>query len=247
MAQIANDTPVPLWRLFWRMGGWVTLIFVAVLMVLTTISHSTLSLAKQFDAEGRETAAEIVDKRREVSTDSDGDQEITYYFDLRFDTYEGERVVVSRSVGSGAYYERDIGDSVAIWYLQSQPDTTELSRGENRTTSAITRWIALLFGIAALVAMWIPGRKAVAAVRARRYGARESAEITGIKPTSYTVNNRHRYRLTWREQSGRAGESLAYKEEQLDGFRPGAKITVYQGIKRAWWTGDVGERPGAQD
>ncbi|MGP6085564.1 hypothetical protein [Antarctobacter jejuensis] len=243
MATIADDKPVPLWRLFWRMGGWITLIFLVVLLVLTIISQSTLSLANRFDAEGRETAADLVDKRREVTTDSDGDEEITYYFDLRFETLEGDLVVVSRSVGSSEYHKREIGDRIPIWYLQSQPGTTELTRGENRSTSTVTRWIALIFGIGALIAIWIPGRKAVAAVRARRYGAREAAEILGTKCTNIKVNNRYRYRLTWKEQSGRVGESLAYKEEQLEGFRPGETITVYQGIQRAWWSGDVGERP----
>ncbi|MCA0954250.1 DUF3592 domain-containing protein [Mameliella alba] len=244
MARIADDQPVSIFRLFWRMGGWITLIFIALLLVLTLISHTTLNLANRFDQEGRETAADIVDKRREVTTDSDGDREVTYYFDLRFETHEGERVVVSRSVGSSLYHRHEIGERLPIWYLQSDPERTELNRGENRTTSIVTRWIALVFGLGALVAMWIPGRWAVAAVRARRYGARETAHVTGMKATNYRVNNKYRYRLTWKEASGRQGESLAYKEHQLEPYRPGQEIVVYQGIKRAWWSGDIGERPG---
>ncbi len=247
MANVADDKPVPLWRLFWRMGGWITLIFLLFLMILTFVSQATLSLAHRFDAEGRETAADLLDKRQVETTDSDGDREVTYYFDLRFETYEGEWVEVSRSVGSREYRAREIGDRIPIWYLQSQPGTTELDRGENRSTSTVTRWIALVFGIGALVAMWFPARWAVAAVRARRYGTRENAEVLGTKTTRYQINNRYRYRLTWKEKSGRVGESLAYKEEKLSGFQPGSKITVYQGIKRAWWTGDVGERPAARN
>ena len=78
-------------------------------------------------------------------------------------------------------------------------------------------------------------------------GARETARVTGTKRTNYRVNNRYRYRLTWEEQSGRHGESLAYKEHHLTPYQPGQEITVYQGIKRAWWSGDVGERPGTTD
>lgn len=247
MAQVAGDSPVPLWRLFWRMGGWLTLVFVLILCILTFISHLTLTLAHRFDAEGRETAADLLDKYQRVTTDSDGDREVTYYFQLRFETNRGEMIDLTRTVGSSLYRNNDIGDRVPIWYLESQPDRTEMRRGETRTASIITRWFALVFGIAALLAMWFPGRKAVAAVRARRYGARETARVTGTERTNYRVNNRYYYRLTWEEQSGRHGESLAYKEHQLTPYQPGQEIIVYQGIKRAWWTGDVGERPGASE
>ncbi|SMX36026.1 DUF3592 domain-containing protein [Maliponia aquimaris] len=242
MAKVAGSDPVPVWRLFWRMGGWVMLIFVVIVLVLTMVSQSTLSLAQRFDVEGRETTAEVTDKYERVSTDSDGDREVTYYFELRFDTQRGDTVGVTRSVGSSTYNDAAVGDRVPIWYLNSEPGTIELSRGENRTTSIVTRWIALGFGALMLAALWVPGRKAVAAARARRYGRRETAVVTGLKQTSYRVNNRHRYRLTWREDSGRIGESLAYKEDALDGYKPGDKITIYQGIQRAWWSGDVGER-----
>lgn len=246
MAQVAGERPVPLWRLFWRMGGWLTLVFVLFLLILTFISHFSLTLAEKFDIEGRETAAEVLDKYERVTTDSDGDREITYYFVLRYDTRRGNTVEITRSVGSSLYRQTDPETRIPIWYLESDPETIEVNRGENRTASVITRWIALVFGIAALVAMWFPGRKAVAAVRARRHGTRETAQITGVEPTNYRVNNRYRYRLTWKENNGRTGESLAYKEEQLDGYRRGDTITIYQGIKRAWWTGDVGERPGVK-
>lgn len=247
MAKLADDKPVPLWRLFWRMGGWITLIFLVFLGFLTFFSSLSLSLANRFDTEGRETEALVVDKYQTVTTDSDGDREVTYYFVLHFETNRALPVELDRSVGSGIYHKTAVNTRIPIWYLETEPDRIEVSRGENRSASVIMRWIALVFGIAALVALWIPARWAVAAVRARRYGARETATVTGTKATNYRVNNRYRYRLTWEEPSGRSGESLAYKEEQLDSFRPGDKITVYQGIKRAWWSGDVGERPGARD
>lgn len=242
MARLAGSDPVPIWRLFWRMGGWLALVFGLLFFVLTMISQSTLTLAERFDIEGRETAADLIDKYDRVSTDSDGDREVTYFLVLRFDTQAGKTVQVTRSVGRGTYRGTAVGDRVPVWYLESAPETIELSRGENRTNSIVARWLALLFGALTLVALWRPGRKAVAAARARRYGRRETAVVTGLAQTSYTVNNRHRYRLAWREESGRIGESLAYKEEDLHDYQPGQKITVYQGIERAWWSGDVGGR-----
>ena len=35
-----------------------------------------------------------------------------------------------------------------------------------------------------------------------------------------------------------------YPYDEIDSYPSGSEIAVYQGIKRAWWTGDVGERPG---
>ena len=243
MAKVAGERPVPLWRLFWRMGGWITLIFLLFLIVLTLFSVLSLRLAERFDVEGRETTAAVLDKYERVSTDSDGDREVTYYFVLQYETQAGQTIEIGRSVGSGLYRRTDIGTRIPVWYLESQPEKIEVSRGENRSASVLTQWFALAFGIGALVAMWFPGRRAVAAVRARRYGARETAQVTGLERTRYRVNNRYRYRLAWKEQNGRAGTSLAYKEVDLDGYRAGDRITVYQGIKRAWWSGDVGERP----
>jgi hypothetical protein len=225
------------------MGGWVMLIFIAFLLFLTFISSHSLELAHRFDTEGRETTALVLDLYEEYSTDSDGDTDTTYYAVLQFDTNRGDRIELDRSVDWNLYEDTEIGESLQIWYLTTEPDIIEIYRGENRSTSVFTRWIALFFGALTLIAFWIPGRRAVAAVRARRYGVRETAVVKGRIPTSYTVNNRYRYRLTWQEQSGRTGQSLAYKESELKGFKAGQEITVYQGIKRAWWTGDVGERP----
>jgi uncharacterized protein (DUF58 family) len=247
MAKIAGNTPVPLWRLFWRMGGWVALIFGGPFLVLTLISSLSLSLAQRFDAEGRETGARVVDRYETVSTDSDGDRTTTYSLVLTFKTNRGAEVTVTHSVGSNLYHSTEVGDFTGIWYLESAPDKTELNRGENRSLGIVTQTLALLFGLLWLAALWVPGRKAGAAVRARRYGARETAEVTGVTQTNWKVNNQFRYRLTWREKSGRTGESLGYPHALLRGYEPGSRITVYQGIKRAWWSGDVGERAEAPD
>ncbi len=228
------------------MGGWLALVFGASLLLLTVISNSSLGLAQRFDNEGREASAQVLDRYERVTTDSDGDRKVTYYLELRFETRQGEQITVTRSVGSSVYNRTTVGEVHRIWYLESEPDRIEVSRGENRSTATITRWVALIFGLLTLGALWIPGRKAVAAVRARRYGARETAVVTGLTRTSYRVNNRYRYRLTWREDSGRVGQSLAYREDELSAFPADTKITVYQGLKRAWWSGDVGERPEAK-
>ncbi|MDJ0822090.1 MAG: DUF3592 domain-containing protein [Paracoccaceae bacterium] len=243
MAKQIAQSPVPLWRLFLRMGGWISLIFLAPLLVLTFISAETLSIANRFDTEGRETTALLADKYYRESRDSDGDVTITYYLVLDFETRRGETMEVHRTVGKSDYNRLVQGDSMPIWYLESEPDRTEITRGQYRSGSAIAQYFALGIGLIFLTAFWYTGRNAVAAVRARRYGARESATVTGIKPTSITVGNERLYRLHWREASGRVGQSMVFRPSVLAGFASGDTITVYQGIKRAWWEGDVGPRP----
>jgi len=41
---------------------------------------------------------------------------------------------------------------------------------------------------------------------------------------------------------GREGQSLMHKAADVGGIRPGDTVGIYQGVKRAWWVGDVGER-----
>lgn len=242
MAKVAGSGPVPLWRLFLRMGGGFAVAFAVALVVLTLIADWQLGLAQRFEVEGRETVATVRDKYITESTDSDGDRTVSYYLVLDFVTDRGEQVGVDRSVDRAAFTRAAPGDTMPIWYLETEPNRTELRRGETLTGSRVAQWIGLLFGLLTLGCFWHSGRKAVAAVRARRHGAREVAQVTGIKETGVKVNNKSRYRLTWREASGREGESLMYPREEIDGYRAGSEIAVYQGIKQAWWVGDVGER-----
>lgn len=244
MAKVAGSDPVPLWRLFLRMGGWFALAFAVPMVILTLISNWQLEIAERFETEGREAVATVRGKYFTESTDSDGDRTVTYYLVLDFVTQAGEEMNINRSVGSGVYNRAKPGDTMPIRYLETEPDRTELRRGETLSGSRVAQGIGLLFGLLTLGCGWYAGRHAVAAVRARRFGARAVARVTGLKQTSVRVNGKPRYRLTWREASGREGESLMYPRDEIDGYPVGSGIEVYQGIKRAWWTGDVGERPG---
>lgn len=247
MAHVAQDHPVSFLRLFWRMGGWVTLICGVILLVFTLISHATLGLAERFDAEGLKATATVLDRTYTESVDSDGDKTTTYYLSIVFETDVGREVRLKPSVGSSLYDRTRIGDEIPVWYLQSDPSQIETRRGQNRSAATVTQVIGAVFGVVMLVALWVPGGRAVSALRARRYGRRDMAEVTGLKKTGWTVNKEHRYRLQWRDSAGRAGESLAYKQDRLTPYRVGSKVPVYQGLKRTWWEGDVGPSVHARD
>lgn len=247
MAHVAQDHPVSFFRLFWRMGGWLVLIFGSGFLLLSLVNHFAFGLAERFDAEGIETSAQVIDRYYTESVDSDGDKTITYYLEIDFKTNAGRPMRLKPSVGSALYNRTRIGDNIPVWYLQSDPSRIETRRGQNRSAATVTQIIGAIFGLLMLGGVWFPGSKAVSALRARRYGRRDMAEVTGLKQTRWKVNEQYRYRLQWRDSDGRNGESLAYRRDRLTPYRVGSKVPVYRGLRRTWWEGDVGPSVHARD
>ena len=235
--------PVPLFRLFWKMGGWMVLITGALLVLFTLISQSNLKTARRFEAEGRSTVALITDKEKTVRRDSDGNDKVSYWLTFEFVTGLGQAITVRQSVGRGQYNSLKQGDELPLFYLASEPGKVELTQGSHREGARVTQWIALIAGLVWLAALWIIGGWAVSAVRARRFGPRKEAMVQEIKRTNLKINNQPRYRLVWRDKEGREGQSLLHRHSVLDSLRPNDIIHIYQGPKQSWWVGDVGERP----
>lgn len=242
MVLIIPRYPVSFLRLFLKMGGWIVLVLGVVLLVLTLISHFNLKTAKRFDEEGRRAVALISEKEKIVSRDSDGDRQTSYYLTLEFTTHKRREMSVRRSVGGSKYRSVQEGGEIVLYYLASEPETTELTQGSHRKGSRITQTIALIDGLVCLAVIWVIGGWAVSAVRARRFGARQEAVVQEIKRTGVKINNQPRYRLVWRDNKGREGQSLLHRASDLDSLKSNDIIHIYQGIKRSWWVGDVGER-----
>ncbi len=242
MARQAASRPVPLWRLFLRMGGWISFIFAAGSIAITLIANLQTTLADRFDAEAVETVATVADKYTETSTDSDGDTTVSYYFDMAFDTRTGARMRVSHSFSRARYNATGIGDTLPLWYLPSEPDRFEMERGAYRSSAGIAQVIGLVNGVIFLVLFWFPARWAVEAVRARRYGERMQAKVTRHHRTGVRINNKPRYRLVWQGADGREGKSMLHAYDTLQAHPVGSTVAVYQGLKRSWWEGDTGAR-----
>lgn len=244
MTQDDHLPPVSLFRLFWKMGGWIVLAIGAMLLVITMAGHFTFKAAQRFAGEGLPAVAVVTEKYTTESRDSDGDRTVTRWLTLEFVTQRGRPIEVTDSVSSSEYRRAAEGQEFDLLYLRSDPTQVELTEGSNAKTARVTQIIALIVGLIWLGALWWIGRWAVEAVRARRYGAREEAHVTEVRRTNVKVNNRSRYRLIWRDADGREGQSLLHKPENLDMFSNGAPITIYQGLKRPWWAGDIGDRDG---
>ena len=233
--------PVSILRLFLKMGGWFVIGLGATLLMLALVGQMFFALAQRFDVEGRQAVAIVTEKYITESTDSDGDRTITHWLMLDYATEAGEDISTTQSVSSDEYTQAKKGGEIELWYLQSQPERIEITRGSNARGARVVRIILLILGAAWLGFFWVVGRWVVEAVRTRRYGAVEQAEVTEVAPTSVRINNRPRYRLKWRDAQGRVGQSLMRRAEDLETYPCGAKIRIYQGLKRAWWAGDIGD------
>ena len=242
MTSEALLSPVSMWRLFLKMGGWFVVGLGVPLLVMALIGQMMFVTAKRFEAEGRHTLALVTEKYITESTDSDGDKTITRWLDLEFTTQAGERIAMSKSVDKAEYHRAIEGEEIDLWYLESAPQKVEITRGSNARGARILQIVMMVLGAIWLGLFWVVGRWVVEAVRARRYGTFETAEVTEVFRTSVRVNNRPRYRLTWRDGQGREGKSLLHKAEELEGFGPGTPVRIYQGLKRSWWAGDIGDR-----
>lgn len=230
-------------RLFLKMGGWFPLIIALPLLVVTLIGQLSHNTAQRFEEEGLSATAEVLSKFYTESTDSDGDTTRTYWFTLSFTTQSKQVIITKRSVNSSEYRSAKMGDELEILYLRSDPEVTEVTHGSHAYGAKVAQIILLVIGVIWLGLLWVTGRWTVEALRARRYGSREEAVVQEIHKTNVRVNNRPRYRLIWTDSNGKEGKSLMRKWADVDQFQRGDRIVIYQGLKRSWWVGDIGDRP----
>ena len=228
--------------LFWRMGGYGVLICAALWLILTIPAHFSETLAARFERSGVVTFGEVVDRRHEVSTDSDGDESHSYYLTLRFDAASAGVIQREVSVGSGVYAASPMGEAVELRFLPDDPDAIEVPVGKTAGTAWWLMRIGAVFGIAALIMLWFFGKRATLAYKTRRDGQALVAEVIEVRSTSVTVNDEPQARLVWRDETGAVGESLMRGVSQLRSLGPGTKINVYRFGDQMWWQGDVGPR-----
>ncbi|MCC1493366.1 DUF3592 domain-containing protein [Cognatishimia sp. F0-27] len=239
---VDHRPPVAIWRLFWRLGGWAATI-PAALCVFITMGAATLKVqADRFDASAIETTAEVTDRHRTEVADEDGGTEITYELALVFPMQGGHEMHVLHPVDAAVFEAQTVGTTLPVWYLPDAPETIEITRGETRFGARLAQAVALVLGLATLITGWLPARRAVDAVRARRYAERQTARITSHDRTAWEENGKPRYRISWQSEEGRIGQSMLRSAADLRDFPIGTPITVFKGLRRDWWINDVGDR-----
>ncbi|WP_428515492.1 hypothetical protein [Roseovarius sp.] len=236
---IVNQSPGVV-RLFFRIGGKDFLLGMVIVIVMTVVSYSQLITAHRFATEGIKTVAQVEraytsERRRDGRTVTD------YHLDLRFATENGGGVAVSEKVGRDLYERASARETLDLWYLPSEPETVELVPDSFRNKGRMAQWFALLMGVLWLGILWFSGRKAVAGYLGRQHGRKGKGTVLRVDRIQ-TRKEGNWYRLVWRDDAGREAKSLKYRAGRLDGYGPGATLTVYHGPKRSWWAGDVGVR-----
>lgn len=236
-----------------RVGGAISIVFAGL-----TISSALLSILLSPSSEGdtwRATTATVesltVETTGAASEDTTNER---YIFVLRGTTDAGEPIAQRMNLSSRnveRYGDLTEGDTLPIRYTLEEPRQVRLGTGSRaQREGLVMQGISLLFGGVTLFALWASGQHAVAAVRARRYGRREMATVTGLRKAEIMGNEvrrqrKNQYRLTWREADGREGASLMAPRDAFADIPVGEEIAIYKGKKHAWWVGDVGERPDA--
>ncbi|SLN13752.1 hypothetical protein ROA7450_00217 [Roseovarius albus] len=241
--QIAQKPPSVL-ALFLKMGGWFVLALGGLILLFSVVGQNNFKTAERFESEGLMAQAEVVKKYTSEHREPDGDIEITYRLVVQFTPTGSDVVTVDRSAPKSIYDNVEEGGRVKLFYLPNQPKKVELVRGASRAGATFLSRLSLVLGIVWLGALWVVGRWAVAGVRARRFGRREEALVSGVKQSLLTINGRPRFRLVWVDSQGREGVSLLHLWPEVEHYKAGDRVGIYHGIKWTWWVGDIGERTG---
>lgn len=235
-----QTSPKSWFRLFMRFGGWVAIILGVLLIIMTLVAESRLWMADQLDADGRHARAVVMDKRTEVSIDSDGDRSTEYFMTFRYKTRDGG-MEAEVEVDETFYWDVAKEDEHVIRYLRTSPETIEYKDGYYRRSGIVFRTIGLVLGIAGLAGLWFFGGKASRAIRARRFGEKRLATVTEIAETNVEINEKRQARLVWVEDDGQTGRSLMRDERYLSArYKAGDKIVVFRLGDDVHWEGDVG-------
>lgn len=234
--------PPDVLRLFLRMGGWGVIILGVLVLIVSLLSASRLSLAREFERDGRLTRAEVVQKFVRIQTSADGGQTYGYFVRFGFDTPDGQRIQVQRALQFEDFELIDEGQSLDLRYLPDDPETILLASDAYKEGGTALRRIALVGGLVWLWSLWRVGGWAVDAVRAREYGVSEEVEVVKVQRTAVRMNRQRLFRLVWRDAAGHQDHSMLNWRKVVARFRPGDRIEVYRGSRHMWWPGDVGDR-----
>ncbi|MDJ0630942.1 MAG: hypothetical protein QNJ44_21975 [Rhodobacter sp.] len=234
----ARFRPRSWFSLFFRLGGWLSLICGLALLAVTYFSAGALYLADRLDRAG-DLAYAVVADRRAAATGDEG--ETTRYVTFTFKARGAGGQTVEVEVPAEYFDAVSVGDELPIRYLSNDPAQIEYDVGGYRRTGERLRRIALALGIAGLVTLWVFGRAANRAIKVRRDGEKRMATVTRIVEAGSAKTGKKQGRLAWYEEDGQTGESLRHDLEDLENrYQAGDLIAVYRLGTDAYWEGDVG-------
>lgn len=222
--------------LFTRLGGWLSLIAGAGLLLATFFSALSVHLADRLDDAAGYATATITGKS--VIGDRDAPDALRVSF--KYKTEAGGQTAET-DVDAAFFDSVRVGSEHPVRYLRADPSVLELEPRQTKSAGRGLRIIGLVLGLFGLWMLWRSGQRANAAILARRDGEKRYARVTGVVDTGLRINGRARGRLTWQEPDGQTGESLMRDLSGLkDVYKPGDRIVVFRRGKDVFWEGDVG-------
>ncbi|MBO9464918.1 DUF3592 domain-containing protein [Tropicibacter sp. R15_0] len=235
--------PVPLFKLFWKLGGFIPLFMIGIWSVSLIVSIFVILEERQTNGKMKPSQATVL-SHVVSETEEAGLREVishTYNLELRFQLQTGNEVRIYHPVGGLEFDRIKDGDVIPVWYSEDNPRLIELTEGERGKAAKVLIWvnsgIFLLVVLCCLPAL----SKTRAALRARRRGDWQVVKVTDWKKSLTSSPVEQEYRLCWQGPDGQVFRSFPRGESVLKPYRKGKKIDVVFEGKRSWWVQDIGQ------
>jgi hypothetical protein len=218
---------------------WIPLIPLTSAVIFLLVANSLLGTAARLDRDGMDTQATVLDRRIVQVRDSDGNSSTEYRVRVEFRTISGETVEASFDVRRSTYDSTQQGRTLPVRYLPDDPTVSELERGTMRTGGRIFTFVSFMLLMTALgVGLWL-GRDLPAVARAYRHGIWREARVEAHQDTRIKVNQTYLKRLSWQDETGAVGQSMAHRPDRLPA--PGERIVVLVDPEtgQSWWDRDA--------
>lgn len=229
--------------LWWRKGAPFVLVLVAIAVFTGMVSYQSLVQGLALDARGVVVTATATDREKRRGSD-----DTNYYVTFAYDA-DGVPMELSRKVSASLYNALPPGTTRDIRYLPEAPRVMEYTIGKSWKDGQVMRWISLVAGLGALGVFWWTARPVIEALRARKYGRAEWAEVLGLDELTLRskYGKRTYYSLVWRDAQGGTGQSMAStNKDRYSRYEPTSDIEVYRDSRgKTWWIGDLGPRDAA--
>lgn len=235
-------------KLVRKTRAWWPVVPLVFALILGGLSMVQARKATLLETQGVVTVAEVLDRERRETRDSEGNRTVRYYVTYRFQPDAGPEIRRRVRVSSRFYSSVAVGRLIDVRYVSGDPATHEYEIGATRADAEAKRWMAAAaLSAAVALAVWLYA-SAAPMLRALIAG-----EVRRARVTEHLVNSRRgksggRYgRIRWIDETGASGESGKVPMLDVAGHPVGCRIMVVVDRKtgRGFWeeelaAGDTG-------
>lgn len=141
----------PIYRIFWRSGGWIAILFVWLGLIIAASGVLTLQNATHLAANGVTTTAQITNKTAQDTTEEAS--RIDYFVEYTLATPNGTFAGQAK-VNREYYFSVSEGEVVSLRYLAETPEVHELYDGDLKRSGQATSVVGAGFtGLGLLITL----------------------------------------------------------------------------------------------